>query len=87
MPNIHQTPGGLMRGVRRKASRIATRMTRVLCVVGDLPTTLFPAAGENLLDPLTAIVREFQSNESEAFATAQRGHAVTCGGSDRDEYF
>lgn len=99
-------------------------MTRALCVVGDLPTTWFPPAGDNLLDPLAAIVREFQADEADAFATssvevasaavsltprvasrpfsrwpkssvsrfaglvhfAQRGHAITCGGSNRDDY-
>jgi hypothetical protein len=125
VPNIQHTPGGLMRGVRRKANRIATGMTRALCIVGDLPTTWFPTVGENRLDPLAAIVRDFQSDKTDAFATssvevdsgavaltprvarcpfsrwpktsvsrvagwvhiAQRGDAITCGGSNSDDCF
>ena len=70
VPNIDQIPRALMRGLRSKAGRIATGMTRALCIVGDLPTSWFPAAGDHFLDPLAAIVREPRSDRTDGFAAS-----------------
>jgi hypothetical protein len=59
-----------MQGLRREANRISTAMTWALCMVGDLPTTWFPTPGGNALDPLVAIFRDFQSDETKAFTTS-----------------
>jgi hypothetical protein len=44
--NIQHTPGGLMRGVRRKANRIATGMTRALCSENSVMDIFLQAACE-----------------------------------------
>jgi hypothetical protein len=67
--NILPTRGRAMHAVRRLANRMARRLDRALCIVADLPIAWFPTIDEIGHSPWAVIARDFESDETEAFAT------------------